>query len=176
MGENINFNFNVGDTNFIALVNPNRYNTFVDEDWDLKMLKDHFIKETEQGNILVMQMTDEGIEGDWKVSVEFEDYMLESDYFRKDTGYIKVDNNELCFVEYTCLTMAAQFKDEKVPDKYCEKFRFHINNGLYKVDIIQYYDIDNEKHFGRNDIDIAFRFTEVSKCEEIEPKVFWWNI
>ena len=51
----------------------------------------------------------------------------------------------MCLVEYSCLTMAAQFKDEKVPDDYCDKFRFNIENGLYKVEIIQYHDVDEDK-------------------------------
>lgn len=172
----MDFNFNVGDTNFIALVNSNQYKTFVDEDWDLPMISEHFVREIKNNNILVCQMTNEGIEGDWRINVNFQENIIDTSYFRREEGYIKVDNNELCFVEYTCLTMAAQFEDEKVPDKYCDKFRFNIKNGLYKVDTIQYYDIDNEKYFGRNDVDIEFRFTEVSKCEEVEPKVFWWNI
>lgn len=109
------FNFDIGNTNFIALVNPNKYKTFVDK-------------------------------------------------------------NELCFVEYTCLVMPAQFEDEKVPDRYCKKFRFNIENGLYKVDIRQYYYIDNHKHYGRNDIDSKFKFIKVLKCKERECKVFWWKI
>lgn len=171
----VNLNFNIGDTNFLAIVNTNKYFSYVNEDWDLKMLKNHFIKETEQGNILVLQMTNEGIEDDWKIRVEFGDSILEGDYFRKDTGYIKVDNSELCFVEYTCLTMAAQFKDEKVPDKYCNKFRFKIHNGIYKVNIIQFYDIDNGLHIGRSDIDILFQFIKVESNLEWAPKVFWYD-
>lgn len=170
------FNFNIGDTNFIALVNPNKYKTFVNEDWHLNMIKEHFINETKENNILMCQMTNEGVEGDWRIKVNFGESTCLGDYFRKESGYINVDNKELCFVEYTCLTMAAQFEDEIVPDTYCDKFRFNIENGLYKVDVIQYYDIDNDKHYGRNDIDIEFKFTKVLKCEEMEHKVFWWNI
>lgn len=169
-------NFNVGDTNFIALFNPNNYKTFVDEDWDLNMIKEHFVNESKENNILVCQMTSEGIEGDWRIKVNFKESYCADTYYRKDEGYIYVDNDELCFVEYTCLTMAAQFEDEKVPDKYCEKFRFNIGNGLYKVEIIQYYDIDKDKHYGTNDIDIEFKFTKVLKCKETERKVFWCNI
>lgn len=171
----VDLNFNVGDTNFLAIVNTNRYFSYVDEDWDLKMLKKHFIKQTEQGNILVMQMTNEGIEDDWKIRVEFGDSILESECFRKDTGYIKVDNSELCFVEYTCLTMAAQFKDEKVPDNYCDKFRFKIDNGVYKVNITQFYDVDNGVHIGRSDVDILFQFIKVDNNFGIAPKVFWYD-
>ena len=170
------FNFNNGDTTFIALVNSNKYKTFVDEDWNLKMIKEHFINESKVNNILVCQMTNEGIEGNWRIKVNLEGGNHIDKFFRKDEGYIYVDKGELCFVEYTCLTMAAQFKDEKVPDKDCEEYKFNIENGLYKVEVIQYYDIDNDKYYGREDIDIEFKFTKVLKCEEINHKVFWWNL
>lgn len=169
-------NFDIGDTNFIALVNSNRYSTFVNEDWNLPMIKEHFLSENKKKNIVVCQMTDEGIEADWKIEIDFKENDLNTSCFRKDYSYIKVDNGELCFVEYTCLTMAAQFSDEKVPDKYCDKFRFEIKNGLYKVNIIQYYDVDNDKHIGREDIDILFQLIRIDDVLDSKPKVLWYNL
>jgi hypothetical protein len=51
-----------GDTNFIGVVNAEKYKSFVHEDWELKMLLQHFANEMKVGNILVLQMTEEGIE------------------------------------------------------------------------------------------------------------------
>lgn len=51
-----------GDTNFIGVVNAERYKSFVDEDWEFEMLLQHFTNEMKNGNILVFQMTEEGIE------------------------------------------------------------------------------------------------------------------
>lgn len=170
----MNFNFNVGDTNFIALVNPYQYHSFVDENWDLEMITEHFISETKKGNILVFQMTSEGIEADWNISVEYQ-LPQNLNCYRKDMGYICVTNRELCFVEYTCLTMAAQFNDEKVPDKYCERFKFTIENGIYKVDIIQYYDVDSNSRIGNGRVDIMFVLTKTECINQTEPKVYWYT-
>ncbi len=169
------FDFNVGDTNFLALVNANKYYSFVNEDWELSELKEHFIKEADKNNILVFQMTNEGIESDWKIEVEFNDNEKYNKCFRKAVGYIEVNQEELCFVEYTCLTMAAQFEDEKVPDSYCEKFKFQVDNGIYKVNIIQFYDVDNEQHYGRDDTDILFQLVKVKYIPTTEPKVYWYT-
>ena len=166
------FDFNVGDTNFIALVNPDRYNSFVDENWDLSILKEHFLAETKEGNILVLQMTEEGIESDWKIQIDFDTQKNTSGY-QEDVGYICVTDKRLCFVEYTCLTMAAQFSDHMIPDKYCEKFVFKIENGIYKVDIIKYFDVDNDKHTGRKDIDLLLNFTKVTNIKNASPKIYW---
>ena len=50
---------NFGDTNFIGLANAAKYKSFVDEDWELDSLLQHFGDEMNQGHILVFQMTDE---------------------------------------------------------------------------------------------------------------------
>lgn len=43
------FCLNRGDTNFIALVNADKYKTFVDEDWEFEPLLQHFSDEMEEG-------------------------------------------------------------------------------------------------------------------------------
>ncbi len=165
--------FNTGDTNFIALVNHHTYYSFIEENWDFEMLKRHWICETQNENILVFQMTEEGIESDWKISITTQP-PKDVQCYRKDEGVIKVTNGELCFVEYTCLTMAAQFKDCKIPDEYCKEFKFSIENGVYKVGIFQFYNVDEEKYIGCNDTDIMFVFTKEEEVNKnASPKIFW---
>lgn len=50
-----------GDTNFIVVVNAMEYKSFVHEDQELGMLLQYFSNEMKFGNILVFQMTEEGI-------------------------------------------------------------------------------------------------------------------
>ncbi|MEC0233048.1 hypothetical protein P4H71_01580 [Paenibacillus kribbensis] len=169
------FNFNVGDTTFIALVNANQYQSFIDEDWTLPMLKEHFLKQTREKHILVFQMTQQGIEADWNIQLSLADEREDDLWLKKDIGYIQVDNQELHLVEYTCLTMAAQFEDEQVPDSYCSKFSYPIDNGLYKVNIIQFYDVDTNQRLGSENVDLQIVFTKVDHFEIREPKIYWWG-
>ncbi|WP_257840063.1 hypothetical protein [Salipaludibacillus agaradhaerens] len=88
-----------GDTNFIGVVNAERYKSFVDQDWDLDGLLTHFSNEMKEGNILVCQMTEEGIEHSWSVDIKIGTEEITHQYFRKAVGYINVTDNKLCLVD-----------------------------------------------------------------------------
>ncbi|WP_237087903.1 hypothetical protein [Paenibacillus crassostreae] len=66
-------------------------------------------------------MTNKGIEHSWNIDVGIGLEITDENYFRKAEGYISVTTNKLYIVDYDCLTMAAQFEDEEVPDDNCEK-------------------------------------------------------
>jgi hypothetical protein len=161
------------DTNFIGIVNAREYNSFVDNDWSLEMLLKHFANEMKTGNILVCQMTEEGIEYSWNIEVNIGTELTEQKCFRKAVGYIKVTENLLYLVDYTCLTMSAQFEDEKIPDKNCLHYKIDIENGIYKVDIIQFYNVDKDEYIGNTEKDILLNFTKVSEFQQSLDKVAW---
>lgn len=53
----------IKDTSFISLVNAQAYESFITKDWDLiSDLFPHVIMQQHKGNILIYQMTDEGVE------------------------------------------------------------------------------------------------------------------
>lgn len=162
-----------GDTNFIGIVNAKQYKSFVDMDWKLNQLLQHFANEMKVGNILVMQMTEEGIEHSWKVEVNIENEAIEQKCFRKAEAYIRVTENKLFLVDYDCLTMAAQFESNKVPDRNCSKYEIDIDNGIYRIQIFQFYNVDKNLYIGTNDIDILFNFTKVSEFTQEVDKVLW---
>lgn len=162
-----------GDTNFIGVVNTNKYKSFVDEDWDFNMLRRHFKQEINQGNLLIFQMTQEGIERDWNIEVTINALIYEQECFRKSEGYITVTDGKLCLVEYTCLTMAAQFKEDKVPDENCSNYVINIESGIYKVDVIQFYDVDKDKYIGHIDKDMLLNFTRVSEFNQSDGDIIW---
>jgi hypothetical protein len=162
-----------GDTNFIGVVNPEKYKSFVDEDWELEILLQHFADEMKDGNILVFQMTEEGIEHSWNIEVKIGIELIEQKCFRKAEGYIKVTCNQLYLADYDCLTMAAQFESEKVPDKNCSHYKIGIENGVYKVAIVQFYNADKDEYVGTNEKDILLNFVKVSDFQQIADKVLW---
>ncbi len=145
----------------------------MDNDWELDVLLLHFVDEMTYGNILVFQMTEEGIEHSWKVTVEIGQEKPVDKYYRKAVGYIKVTENRLYLVDYDCLTMAAQFEDEKVPDKNCSKYKIEIENGFYKVEVFQYYDVDNDKFVGSDETEFSLNFNKVPVIKPSVENVFW---
>lgn len=169
----MNISLKFGDTNFIGIVNSQAYNSFVDEDWELVQLLDHFSNEMMRGNILVYQMTNEGIEHSWNIKIELGKDSIDKICFRKAEGYIKVTDNKLYVIDYDCLTMSAQFEDSKVPDDNCEKNLIKLENGIYKVFFYQYFNADKDEFIGRSDIDVEIVFTPVSNFNVSAHKVFW---
>ena len=90
--------FNIGDTNFISLVNAHRYNSFVDEEWTFEQLKEHFELETKNNNILVLQMTNEGVECDWKIEI--------------NNKVSSIKNIENCFITVSSLCHSARKSEQ----------------------------------------------------------------
>lgn len=162
-----------GDTNFIGIVNAEKYQSFVDEDWNLDMLLHHFSNEMKKGHILVYQMTEEGIEHSWNVDVKIGTEEAVHKCFRKAVGYIKVTENKLYMIDYGCLTMAAQFEDEKVPDSNNIEYKIDIENGVYKVEFVQYYNVDKDEYAGTNETDVLLNFIKVEESQPVADAVFW---
>ena len=169
------FSMDFGDTNFIGVVNAEKYKSFVHENWELEILLQHFSNEMEKGDILVFQMTDEGIEHSWKVEVQIGTEEIVQNCYRKAVGYIKVTENKLYLVDYDCITMAAQFESDKVPDENCSNYKINIGNGVYMVEVVQFYNVDKDEYTGTNDTDILLNFIKVSDFKQVANTVFWCN-
>ncbi|MDX8362973.1 hypothetical protein [Cytobacillus sp. IB215316] len=167
---------NYGDTSFIGLVNAEKYKSFVDKDWELDKLIYHFTDEMKQGNILVCQMTEEGFAHSWKVDIKIGTDDIEGECFRRALGYIKVTDNRLFMVDYDCLTMAAQYEDELVPDENCSSYKIDIENGIYQVELIQYYNVDTDEHFGNSDRELSLNFVKKPEFQQKINNVFWCTI
>lgn len=168
------FDFNVGDTNFICLVNAHKYASFVDEDWDLVTnLIPHVVSEKQKGTILMYQMTQEGIEDDWKISITQSPLTFEK-YIKKSINYISVTDHSLYLIDYTNLTMAAQFDDEKIPDKSCAPFRIELDNGKYTVTAYLFKDVDNDIVVNEES-DLLFVFEPYTAALSSENQTIIWG-
>ncbi|WP_257820373.1 hypothetical protein [Salipaludibacillus agaradhaerens] len=69
--------------------------------------------------------------------------------------------------------MAAQFEDELVPDKNCSNYRIDIENGVYKAEIIQFYNVDKNEYFGSNDADVLINFIKENEFQQVVDNVLW---
>lgn len=82
-------------------------------------------------------MTEEGIEHSWTIEVKFEATLNDLECYRRTEGYIEITDNKLYIVDYDCLTMDAQFSDNKIPGENCANNRIELKNGMYMVEIVQ---------------------------------------
>src|SRR5688572_5144628 len=101
------------DSGFLAVVVPATYSTFVDSDWQLDQLFDHFRQQMAQQSLLIWGT---GLEGFWRVEVRFQESSLQG--FREVSGPLRVVGGAVLLTNYESLTMAAQFADVRLPQKH----------------------------------------------------------
>ena len=155
----------------ISLVNAKSYKTFVDEDWQLEQLKAHFLEQMNLNTLIVWQTNNfEG--GNWKVrftSIEGEEVAHSS-----FTAVLEVTDGELYLADYTDLTMAAQFKEYKIPAAQHENQKITLENGRYLIKVKRLFDPEEELA----EEDIAFEIV-LTKTAELNnnpvTEIFWGN-
>ena len=157
----------------IALVNADRYRGFVDNDWSLNQLLDHFINEMVSENLIAWQSNNIGGE-DWKIEILVTPSERKS--FREFEQTINVTNGELYLASYTDLTMAAQFEDEVIPSKENANLKYELMNGKYLAIVRQMFNPDSYENEESDDTDFEIILKPVN--EYISTKidaVHWWR-
>lgn len=120
------------DSGFSAIVNADKYPSFVKRDWHFNDLKQHF---TEAMNNETLIIWGTGMEGDW--SVKFVEQPSPQQAFREFQKIIRVTTGGLYLTNYEDLTLAAQFEDRKIPAMHRSDLFVPMNNGRYNLTIRQ---------------------------------------
>jgi hypothetical protein len=155
---------------FIAIVNADKYNSFVSNDWQLDQIMNHFINEMNNDSIIFWGTIPGG--GLWKVKILGTPSNEKS--FREIKNSISVTSGELYLTNYTDLTMAAQFEDCKIPDKHNSDLKIVIANGRYDLLIRQMFDHEN---YNYESDDKIFEIV-IKPCDEestIIDEIYWWK-
>ena len=163
-----------GDLSFLFLVNAELYASFVDEDWDLEQdLIPHIQTQQTVGHILMYTLNADLPLDKWTIHVYINREKPAKNYMKKARNYIEVSTHKLYFIDYTCLTMAAQFADELIPNKLCEPYVIELENGQYQVDTYLYTDSENGNKLNKQE-DMAVYFTLISKHPSTENHKIDW--
>jgi hypothetical protein len=164
----------------IAIVNAARYFGFVDPDWELQQLKQHFISEMNNNNLIVWRTNIYG--GTW--NIEMRERPSAEKAFRQFEKTISVTRGELYIASYTDLTMAAQFEEERIPSTVNADVRIEIANGEYNFTVRQMFDpAEYDESLSEDAVDDSSRvhfeiITLPVRINEAGPKttaVFWWE-
>src|SRR5215203_2009722 len=94
------------DSGFLALIDPDAYESFVNKDWGFDELVAHFINQMQKQRLLIWGT---GAEELWRVQVRFSTSAVRG--YREVDGSLVVTNNRLLLTNYDALTMAAQFQE-----------------------------------------------------------------
>ncbi|MHB0937440.1 MAG: hypothetical protein ACYDCO_01005 [Armatimonadota bacterium] len=119
------------DNGFLALVAPDRYQHFVDENWDYDQIMAHFRQQMRQRAMLLWGT---GREDMWQVEVRTRPGIVLPPY-RKVTGGIIAAQGHLCVASYTDLTMAAVERNRNFLDMVPKDQVITVPPGNYRCHI-----------------------------------------
>lgn len=126
----------IDDSGLLALVDCSSYRSFVGADWTYEGLLQHFNGFTKDRTLAVW---DCGDGGDSYV-IRVRSGITAESGFRSIGGAMSVTGGALHLVSYDALTMAAQFDDEVLPSKHERHLRIELENGYYRIRLVQLYD------------------------------------
>ncbi|MDR3696022.1 hypothetical protein [Mucilaginibacter sp.] len=166
----------IDDDGFIAIVNSDNYQSFVDHDWQFDQLMAHFVDQMNAGNIVIWQTSNDG-GGIWVVAIRNQPSNTLA--FRQFEHFINVTNGELFLTNYSDLTMAAQFSDASVPSRHNADLNIAMENGVYKVTVRQLFDPDNVLQYSDTETDenISFEIIIAPSRELVRQQVnsVYWH-
>lgn len=126
----------IDDSGLLALVDCSTYRPSVGADWTYEGLLQHFNGSTKDRTLAVW---DCGDGGDSYV-IQVRSGITTESGFRSIDGAMNVTGGALHLVSYDALTMAAQFDDEVLPSKHERHLRIGLENGYYRIRLVQLYD------------------------------------
>lgn len=116
----------VDEDGFVALVAPNEYRGFVDEDWGLEDLLTRFVEQMNHGALFIAYPGPDDADAALTLATEAPPVTM-----RQATGVVEVGAEGLWLTDYTQLTMAAQFADESPLSSYAQ--RLLVEPGRYRI-------------------------------------------
>lgn len=122
----------IDEDGFVALVCPNAYVGYVDEDWTLQQVAARFV---EQMNAHVLFVAHPGPDSACE-PLRISNRPSPIAAWRETSGFLLVEDDGLWLTDYTQLTMAAQFNDERPIASY--HTRLPILAGAYQVTMRQF--------------------------------------
>jgi hypothetical protein len=154
------------DSGILALVNNERYSSYVIEQWTFPQLKNHFIKEMRNDSIIIWSIESEG-----PCTIAFLNKPSGEKKIREFSKVITVTNSRLYLTNYEDLTMAAQYADEKIPANYNSDLFIELNNGMYYFTIGQ---LNQQSNYEKVNLEIVIQ-PIFEKINESINSIFWFT-
>lgn len=159
------------DSGFLGIIEPKRYLSFVDEDWEIQQLLNHFRDHIKNKNMLLWGT---GCENTWRVQVRR--YISKEIGCREFTAQINVESNVLYLINYESLTMGAQFPDVELPESYMKDLRIDLDNGLYRVRVVQFYNNEAGCYINRDDVNFLIELEKDENYVENSINIPWCQV
>jgi hypothetical protein len=157
------------DSGFLAVVVPSTYKSFVDANWELDQLFDHFRRQMMQHSLLIWGT---GLEGSWNVDVRVQ--VSSERGFREASGPLRVVGGMVLVTNYESLTMAAQFEDVRLPEKHDEQHLVTLADGEYSCRVIQMFDPEQQEAVSGGVADFVVEFSRPEVLPASWSTVRWF--
>lgn len=154
----------------IGIINGDRYEGFVSKDWELEELTGLFIQQMNEQNLIVWKAGDYG--NDWNIKIV--DKATSNKAFRTLKKTIEVTSSELYLINFTALTMIAQFEDNTVKRVCKDEQKIKLENGIYNVTVRQMFDPDEDEIEDEDTTHFELIFNKQTQTNTTE-EVFWWE-
>lgn len=158
------------DYGCLAIVAPDSYEAFVHENWELEQLKSHIICQNKMKRIVPWGC----VSGNWIINIALSEVNMAGD--REFWSQIET-TGRLLITTYDSITMAAQFKDEKVPQNHELDQVFEVPSGQYVVKVIQNFrtsEQESEKVFNQKEPHFFVSLIKAEKDIEELTKIPWF--
>lgn len=163
-------NFSVtDDSGFLALVDPDQYESFVSAEWTFPLLEAHFRAQMAQRRLLIWRTCMANI---WEVEVVVENTEIHG--MREVVGPIRATRGRLLLTSLDSLSMAAQFPDVTLPESHEVGQLLAVPVSTYSCRIVQRYDTRQEAELPDDYIGPDF-FIEIAAAGN-EPAPVWTEI
>ena len=158
------------ESGFLGIVNPDKYNSFFSEDWQLSQLFKHFVGEMNNDNLILWSTGSENI---W--TVNFVNKPSKKKSYREFYKTLEVTNGKIVLTNYEDLTMAAQYRDEKIPAKQHADLSIDLDNGRHEFQIRQFFDPEDDNYGLEGKVSFEIVIQKDPTRKELQPidKVFW---
>lgn len=159
------------DSGFIGIVNSEKYQSFVHEDWELDQLLLRFVQQTNLKNCIIWSVGTQNL-----MTVRLARTKSSEISYREASTSIKVTTGELFLTNYTDLSMAAQFEDEQIPSTHNSDLKIKIPNGEYSVLIRQMFDPQSYdwENMPKNCFELIFSDSTNQPSIDLTD-VIWWK-
>jgi hypothetical protein len=159
------------DSGFLAIINVDKYNSYVSEEWGFPQLIKHFCDEMNK-EYLVIWAT--GLEYEW--TVEVSKGSTNKMAFREFSKSIEVTNGKLYLTNYEDLTMAAQFEKVKLPIRHNAGLFVNLDNGRYELTIRKLFDLENFDFDKEGDVNFEILIKPYAgELIHQADEIFWWD-
>jgi hypothetical protein len=155
------------DSGLLALLDPVGYHSFVDSDWTIDQLIQHFKSAIHEGHLALWGT---GREDTWRVDVSFERSTVAG--YREFNTLLRASSDHLLLTNYEALTMAVECGDVKLPEPHQQDLLIPVLSGLYLCRVVQRFDPESYNPTLRDErTDFLIELTQIKDAESVNVEI-----